>query len=87
MKEYRERVVDLELDDLLAGLAAVAIEGPKGVGKTATAQRRSRAIFALDDPLQAELLTADPRMIERVDGPVLIDEWQRLPALWDVVRR
>ncbi len=37
---YQPRIVDSELDDLLPGLAAIAIEGPKGVGKTATARRR-----------------------------------------------
>ena len=36
MVEHRRRIVDDELDVLL-GLPAIAVEGPKGVGKTATA--------------------------------------------------
>lgn len=87
MGEYRYRVVDQELDELLTGLAAVAIEGPKAVGKTATAQRRADVVFALDEPAQRELLAADPARLDRASGLVLVDEWQRLPEVWDLVRR
>lgn len=87
MARYQNRVVDRELDELLPGLAAIALEGPKGVGKTATAQRRAVTTLELDDPLQFELLTADPERIAELPGPVLIDEWPRLPRIWDVVRR
>ncbi|NDC53926.1 MAG: AAA family ATPase, partial [Planctomycetia bacterium] len=37
-KSYFPRVLD-ELGELLRGVPAIAIEGPKGVGKTATAAR------------------------------------------------
>lgn len=87
MPRYQSRVVDHELDELLPGLAAIALAGPKGVGKTATAQRRATTTLELDDPVQLELLMADPERIAELPGPVLIDEWQRLPRIWDVVRR
>lgn len=87
MGDYRRRVVDEELDELLPGLSAVAIEGPKGVGKTATAQRRADITYALDDEQQRQLLSADPGRIAREPGTVLVDEWQRLPSVWDTVRR
>jgi uncharacterized protein len=86
-EEYRRRLVDDELDELLPALAAVSLEGPKGVGKTATALQRARSVLALDDPSERELLLADPERLDRMDGPILIDEWQRLPASWDLVRR
>jgi predicted AAA+ superfamily ATPase len=84
---YQPRVVDQELDELLGGLPAISIEGPKGVGKTATAQRRAATVLALDDVAQRELLAADPQRLDRAPGPVLVDEWQREPAVWDLVRR
>lgn len=87
MGAYRRRVVDTELDELLPGLAAIAVEGAKGVGKTATAQRRADTVFALDDEQQRSLLVADPGRLDRGPGTVLIDEWQRHPAVWDEVRR
>jgi len=85
--DYVTRVVDREMDELVAGLAAISVDGPKGVGKTATAQRRAATTFALDDPGARELLAADPGRLDRARPPVLVDEWQRLPAVWDWVRR
>jgi uncharacterized protein len=84
---YTRRIVDDELDELLAGLAAVAIEGPKAVGKTATALERAATVHELDDPAQHQILSADPSRLLAGRGPVLIDEWQRVPESWDVVRR
>jgi len=37
--EYRPRIVDVELDELIEGLPAISLEGPKAVGKTETALR------------------------------------------------
>jgi uncharacterized protein len=85
--DYLQRVVDDELDELLPGIAAIAIEGPKGVGKTATAVRRARTVHRLDDPGQRAVAEGDPLRLVVGDQPVLIDEWQRVPESWDVVRR
>ena len=87
MTEYLRRVVDGELDALLPDLAAISLDGPKGVGKTLTARRRAASVIALDDADQVALLAADPGRIARLPTPVLIDEWQRFPAVWDLVRR
>ncbi len=87
MITYRPRVLDGELDALLPSLPAISLEGPKGVGKTATATQRAAQILRLDEPAQAQLLTADPSRLTRGPYPLLIDEWQRLPAAWDLVRR
>ncbi|MEY3206621.1 MAG: hypothetical protein RLZZ21_2952 [Planctomycetota bacterium] len=84
---YTRRIVDDELDGLLAELPAVAIEGPRGVGKTATAEQRATTVWYLDDPAQRAILEADPGQILVAPPPVLIDEWQKVPAVWDEVRR
>ncbi len=84
---YVPRVVDSELDALLPELPAVALEGAKGVGKTATAARRATTIHALDRPGALDLAIADPFRLLSGPPPVLIDEWQRLPVSWDLVRR
>ena len=85
--EYRPRLVDTELDALLEGLPAVSLEGPKAVGKTETALRRARTVHRLDDPGQLEIVRGAPERLTTGDPPVLVDEWQRLPASWDLVRR
>jgi predicted AAA+ superfamily ATPase len=87
VESYRRRGIDDELDALVGALPALALEGPKGVGKTATAQRRAATIVRLDEPAQREIAEADPGRVLTGDGPVLLDEWQRVPALWDAVRR
>lgn len=84
---YRPRVIDAELDGLIVGLPAIAIEGAKGVGKTATACRRATTIHDLDDSNEREIVAADPGMILKSRPPVLIDEWQRVPDTWNQVRR
>jgi uncharacterized protein len=84
---YIPRVIDDELDELMPELPAILLDGPKGVGKTATATERAETVRRLDAPTQRELLAADPGVIAADAKPVLLDEWQRLPALWDAVRR
>ena len=87
MSTYLPRIVDAELDELLAALPAVALEGPKGVGKTETAKRRAKTIIALDDPAQQAIATADAAQVVKGKKPILLDEWQHIPASWDAVRR
>ena len=87
MASYFPRIVDTELDQLFPGLAAISLEGPKGVGKTATANRRAATVFAMDVLADRELLKADPGRLDRAVTPILIDEWQREPSVWDLVRR
>ena len=85
--EYRPRIVDAELDALLEGLPAVSLEGPKAVGKTETALRRARTVHRLDDPGQLQIVRGEPGRLTTGDPPILVDEWHRLPASWDLVRR
>lgn len=84
---YLARVIDDELDELMAALPAIVLEGPKGVGKTASAERRAMTIHLLDVPAQLAVAQADPARLVSGPSPVLIDEWQRLPESWDLVRR
>lgn len=87
MDTYIRRVVDAELDELLPDLPAIALEGPKGVGKTETAQRRCDRQFRLDNAAVLERVSADPKLLTSYAGLTLVDEWQRSPSSWDVVRR
>lgn len=84
---YKTRVLDQELDEILGSLPALAIEGPKGVGKTETASRRAATIHRLDDPARLSVAEADPERLLDEKKPILLDEWQRLPETWDLVRR
>jgi uncharacterized protein len=85
--KYRRRIVDDDLDELFTGLLALVLEGPKGVGKTETATQRARSIEKLDVESVRVLFAADPSRLARLAPPVLLDEWQRFPEVWDLVRR
>jgi len=84
---YRRRILDDELDTLLHAVSAVAVEGAKAVGKTATASQRASLVYQLDDPAQRAIAEADIARLVSASEPVLIDEWQYVPAVWDRVRR
>ena len=87
MVSYRRRVIDTELDELFGGLAAISLDGPKGVGKTLTATQRANTVLRLDDAAVAELLRSAPELLGAREKPILLDEWQRVPEVWDMVRR
>jgi predicted AAA+ superfamily ATPase len=44
-------------------------------------------VHRLDDPAELAVAEADPGRLLEGERPVLIDEWQRLPQVWDLVRR
>lgn len=92
---YLARYIDQELD-ALQGAPAIAIDGPKAVGKSESAVRRADATYFLDRENERELVRADMDAILRADSAnntgsanktVCLDEWQHLPAVWDAVRR
>ena len=84
---YVRRIVDSELDELVPSVGAISIEGPKAVGKTETALQRAKTVRRLDDPGERAILEAAPQRLVEGSPPILVDEWQRLPQSWDLVRR
>ncbi|HAJ17484.1 MAG TPA: AAA family ATPase, partial [Microbacterium sp.] len=79
MDGYLPRLMDQQLTAALGEVAAVAVEGPKGVGKTAAATRQAVSVIRLDDDSQRQAFEADPNRIRSLASPLLIDEWQRSP--------
>ena len=57
------------------------------MGKTETALRRAATVHRLDDARHQEILRAEPERLVAGKPPILIDEWQRMPYSWDLVRR
>ena len=85
--EYVRRILDTELDELFDQVSAIAIDGPKGVGKTTTAEQRVASVVRLDSKAVRESIAAEPEQVLGRGRPLLIDEWQKVPEVWDVVRR
>lgn len=90
MENYRPRIVDNILHRMLGGIGAVLIEGPKWCGKTTTAGRQANSVVYLDDPREISnnlrLADMDPSALLTGEPPLLIDEWQLAPKLWDTIR-
>lgn len=90
MEKYKQRVADLLLERKLAGKGAVVVVGPKWCGKTTTAKQQSRSLLDLSKKLILEqslqMMDINPESLLIGETPRLIDEWQQIPALWDVVR-
>lgn len=84
---YLPRIIDTRLDALMSSVPAVAVDGAKAVGKTASASRLANSALQLDDPDTLRIVQADRALVNRLDRPVLVDEWQLDPPTWDAVRR
>lgn len=84
---YLRRVVDDAVDLYLGSLPAVALQGPKGVGKTATALQRADQVLDLSVPALRETFRGSVDPLAGLRGTTLIDEWQREPSSWDFVKR
>lgn len=84
---YSRRIVDNSIDELFPSFAAISIDGARAIGKTSTGAQRAKTILNLDLPEIQRLIQADPNYMGRADTPVLIDEWQNVPEVWDRIRR
>src|SRR5574344_2048837 len=90
MKNYKRRIVDVLLERKLRGKGAVLIQGAKWCGKTTTAEQKAKSILYMDDPLKKtqnmKMAEVNMQRILQGDTPLLIDECQLAPQLWDAVR-
>lgn len=90
MSSYRKRYADIELSNALEAFGAVAVEGPRGCGKTTTAEQASKSVLYLQDPNRRSeyttTLKVKPSCLLEGENPRLIDEWQTATELWDAVR-
>lgn len=90
MSQYKRRIMDDLLAKKLQSKGAVLIEGPKWCGKTTTAEEvaATRQMLAKASVREnfKNLLEIDSDAALAGETPVLIDEWQTVPKLWDAVR-
>ena len=85
--DYRKRISDAELQRKLEASGAVLIRGAKACGKTESAKQFAKSIIQVDRDEQVQLLfDTAPKRLLMGETPRLIDEWQVIPKLWDLVR-
>ncbi len=87
---YKTRILDTLLQQKLKGIGAVLIEGPKQCGKTTTAEQFATTVISMANPAEKEnrlqLARIQPSLLLDEKPPLLIDEWQIAPELWDAIR-
>jgi hypothetical protein len=86
--KYYKRFADKLLTERLQSSGAVLIEGTKGCGKTETATQQSANVVRFDADEQVKIkMEIDPKTVLSGKTPLLLDEWQEYPQIWNYVRR
>lgn len=87
---YRPRIPDRAVEERLQTSGAVCLEGPKGCGKTWTAQEHCRSQILIGGDAgnfhSRQLAQMAPSLALSGEKPRLVDEWHETPAIWDAVR-
>ena len=87
---YISRLVDNKIEKYMSIFSALSIEGPKWCGKTWTALNHANSVVYMLDPANfyanREAAWLNPASILTGDKPLLVDEWQEVPGIWDAVR-
>ena len=86
-KEYMPRLSDEILEKYLKVFGAVSVEGPKWCGKTWMSSKYAKSCIFLDDDATYERASLNLEMVLNEKKPELIDEWTKIPKIWDAVRR
>lgn len=85
-ESYLPRIAEQTLARKLASSGCVLISGPKFCGKSRLASWYAASSVELTDEGSIALAKADPRALLPGDSPRLIDEWQKVPVIWDLIR-
>ena len=85
-KGYRERIVDRQIERYPGLFGAVEVAGTKWCGKTWTSLAHAESVTYVDRGANLDIVAADRSIALLGERPHAIDEWQRVPAVWDVVR-
>ena len=86
--DYYKRYADKLLTERLQSSGAVLIEGAKGCGKTETATQQAAGVVRFDADEQVKIkMEIDPKTVLAGTTPLLLDEWQDYPQIWNYVRR
>lgn len=86
VKDYISRLAERTLVTKLNSSGCVIVTGPKFCGKSTMCEEFANSVTALKTTNSIELAKSDPRSALFGDRPHLIDEWQKAPEIWNVIK-
>lgn len=90
MERYLPRLIEINIKEQLEIMGAIAIEGPKWVGKSTTGKLFAKKVVKLQNPIEYKKYqvysTLDKDLLLEGDKPLMFDEWQKIPEIWDFIR-
>lgn len=84
--KYVKRIAEEEFARKLRTSGAVIIVGPKYCGKTTTASIFAKSKHSFATQSKIDLYSTNVKMALKGENPILIDEWQNIPLIYDEIR-
>ena len=85
--DYLPRLADEKLKKYLKVFGAVSVEGPKWCGKTWTSSKFAKSAVYLDEDEFFDKASLNLDLVLNEKYPELVDEWTKIPKIWDAIRR
>lgn len=83
---YYKRLIEQEIELRLRSSGAVVVAGPKFCGKTTTCMLYQKSFVKLNTLQAINMARMNPRAVLNGEKPRLIDEWQKVPDVWNQVK-
>ena len=83
---YFSRLIEKKIERTLKTSGAIVVAVPKYCGKTTTCMLYQKSFVKLNTRQSIELASMNPSMVLKGEKPRLIDEWQKVPDIWNQVK-
>ena len=83
---YYERLIEEQIALKLKTSGAVVVAGPKFCGKTTTCMLYQKSFVKLNTKQAIAMARMNPKGVLAGESPRLIDEWQKVPDIWNQVK-
>jgi len=88
--KYISRLIEGKISERMRLVGCVVIQGAKWCGKSTTAKRFAKTVVELQSPVTFKIYntmaSTDAKGLFDGEKPILFDEWQKIPLLWDLIR-
>ena len=86
IKDYIPRLAENSLKRKLKSSGCVVVSGPKFCGKSTLCEEFAKSVTTLKTTNDIEIANADPYSALKGDNPHLVDEWQKAPEIWNIIK-